>query len=134
MKYEVVKKHMKIVAIFIHHLDLLLTLCKADFISYSTTWQVLFRSAIPMMVRDEPTLSNPHYIAESYRQAYKLVHGHEPAIRYVGNHWFHVNGETAHRQMVIDEVTRLRELAMHKHIVATEKSIVQKLIAKLRRA
>lgn len=87
-----------------------------------------------MMVRDEPTLSNPHYIAESYCQAYKLAHGQEPHVRYLGNHWFNVNGETAHRQMVIDEIARLRDLAVRKRIIATEKSVVQKLIARLRRA
>jgi len=49
-----------------------------------------------MMVADDPTLP-PRYIVEHFRKAYHGVHKRDPMVRYMGNHWYYVNGETVHR-------------------------------------
>lgn len=79
----------------------------------------------------DPTLP-PRYIVESYRQAFRSVHGREPQIRYMGNHWYHVNGETVHRLTLIEEIGRLAEMEHISQPVRPDKSIIQRLIAKIR--
>lgn len=82
---------------------------------------------------DDPTLP-PRYIVDYYRQAYARVHKREPQCRYIGNHWYNVNGETVHRAMLMDEITRLRMLAQENSVSAADKSMIQRLIARLRRS
>ncbi|MFO7321031.1 MAG: hypothetical protein DIU68_004830 [Chloroflexota bacterium] len=84
-----------------------------------------------MLTYDDPTIP-PRYIVDGYRKAYQSVHAREPQCRYIGNHWYIVNGETVHRAMLIDEIARLRSLMPAPKPPNAEKSVIQRLIAKLR--
>jgi hypothetical protein len=84
------------------------------------------------MVADDPTLP-PRYVVENYRRAYTVINGREPFVRYMGNHWYNVNGETVHRSTLMEEIARLRNLSQRQTIVAnTDKSVIHRLIARLR--
>jgi hypothetical protein len=82
--------------------------------------------------KNDATLA-PKHILENYRRAYKQVHGKEPHITHVFAEWYQVNGETVHRVTLFGEITRLRALVQQQRL-STDKSIVQRLIAKLRGA
>jgi hypothetical protein len=85
-----------------------------------------------MMVADDPTLP-PRYVVENYRRAYTVINGREPFVRYMGNHWYNVNGETVHRSTLMEEIARLRNLSQRQTIVSkTDKSVIHRLIARLR--
>jgi hypothetical protein len=84
-----------------------------------------------MLAYDDPSIP-PRYIVEGYRQAYRRIHDREPQCRYIGNHWYNVNGETVHRATLMDEIARLRGLARRPYVINADKSVVQRLIAKLR--
>jgi hypothetical protein len=84
-----------------------------------------------MMIADDPTLP-PRYIVEDYRQAYKRVNKREPQCRYIGNHWYNVNGETVHRAELMNEIARLRDLAQRATLMHTDRSMISRLIARLR--
>ncbi|MEO8395346.1 MAG: hypothetical protein ABI700_20290 [Chloroflexota bacterium] len=84
------------------------------------------------MVADDPTLP-PRYVVENYRRAYTVINGREPFVRYMGNHWYNVNGETVHRSTLMEEIARLRTLSQRQTIVAnTDKGVIHRLIARLR--
>ena len=83
------------------------------------------------MVVDDPTLP-PRYVVENYRRAYAVVNGREPFVRYMGNHWYYVNGETVHRLTLMEEIGRLRAMPSKQPFRRTERSIVQRLIDRLR--
>ena len=83
------------------------------------------------MVADDPTLP-PRYVVENYRRAYQVVNGREPFVRYMGNHWYNVNGETVHRSTLMEEIARLRNQSQRQHMVKADKSVIQRLIARLR--
>lgn len=72
-------------------------------------------------------------IASDYIHAFKLVHRQEPRVRYLSNQWFQVNGETVHRLTLIRETERLRDIAQAQRLQATDKGMLQRLIAKLRK-
>jgi hypothetical protein len=74
----------------------------------------------------------PTHIMDNYRRAYKQVHGKEPHVTHVFAEWYQVNGETVHRITLFGEITRLRGIAQKQRLASTDKSLVQKLIAKLR--
>jgi hypothetical protein len=78
---------------------------------------------------DDPTIP-PRYIVEGYRKAYARVHRREPQCRYIGNHWYNVNGETVHRATLTDEIARLRTLDQRSG--RADRSVIQRLIDKLR--
>ena len=85
-----------------------------------------------MVVVDDPTLP-PRYVVENYRRAYSAVNARDPFVRYMGNHWYHVNGETVHRSTLIEEIARLRNQSQRQIIGAkTETSVIKRLIARLR--
>lgn len=85
-----------------------------------------------VMIADDPTLP-PRYVVENYRRAYATINGRDPFVRYMGNHWYQVNGETVHRSTLMEEIARLRTLSQRQNIKAnTDKSVIQRLIAKLR--
>ena len=85
-----------------------------------------------VMIADDPTLP-PRYVVENYRRAYSTINGRDPFVRYMGNHWYQVNGETVHRSTLMEEIARLRHLSQRQNIKAsTDKSVIQRLIAKLR--
>jgi hypothetical protein len=74
----------------------------------------------------------PRYVVENYRIAYVSAHGREPAVRYMGNHWYYVNGETVHRVTLLEEIERLRAMPPKQSFRRTDRSIVQRLIDRLR--
>lgn len=83
-------------------------------------------------VADDPTLP-PRYVVENYRRAYTTINGREPFVRYMGNHWYNVNGETVHRTTLMEEIARLRTQSQRSlNIAKAEKSVIQRLIARLR--
>lgn len=80
---------------------------------------------------DDATLT-PHSIVENYRRAYQQVHSREPYVNHLFAEWYQVNGETVHRVTLFGEISRLRSLAQQQRLAKTDKSLVQRLIAKLR--
>lgn len=74
----------------------------------------------------------PHHIVEGYWHVYKLVYGQHPKVRYVGNQWYEVNNELVHRTDLMTETARLHILAREKQRQRTDKSMVSRLIARLR--
>lgn len=85
-----------------------------------------------MIVADDPTLP-PRYVVEIYRKAYESCYRCEPSVRYVGNHWYHVNGETVHRVTLMEEIARLRAANQKQHLLKSDKRLIHRLIDKLRR-
>jgi hypothetical protein len=71
------------------------------------------------------------YIDE-YTTAYHNVYGQSPKVYYIGNQWYHVNGEMIHHTMIVSEITRLRELASIQQRYARQQSMLSRLIKKLR--
>lgn len=82
------------------------------------------------MIADDPTLP-PRYVCENYRRAYNVVNGREPAVRYMGNHWYNVNGEIVYRSTLMEEIARLRNMAQRQR-VPQDRNVIQRLIARLR--
>lgn len=74
----------------------------------------------------------PRYVVENYRIAYVSAHGREPAVRYMGNHWYYVNGETVHRLTLLEEIGRLRSMPPKQPFRRTDRNVVQRLIDRLR--
>lgn len=74
----------------------------------------------------------PQLIVESYIRAYYDVHGREPHVRHIGGQWYYLNGETVHRVAIFNEIKHLRETAQYQQRIQTQKSIIQRLIVKLR--
>ncbi len=80
----------------------------------------------------DDSVTPPRYVVENYRIAYVGAHGREPAVRYMGNHWYYVNGETVHRVTLLAEIERLRALPPKQQFRRTDRNIVQRLIDRLR--
>lgn len=74
----------------------------------------------------------PRYVVENYRIAYVGANGREPAVRYMGNHWYYVNGETVHRMTLMNEIERLRAMPAKRQFRGADRSLVQRLIDRLR--
>lgn len=83
------------------------------------------------MIADDPTIP-PREIIASFKFAYQKVNNCDPIIVYRGNHWYIVNGEAVHRAMVLREIARLRSMAQRQTLRNTDRSILTRLIAKLR--
>ncbi len=82
---------------------------------------------------DKDATLTPQIIAESYERIYREVNGVPPTIRHVGGQWYYVNGETVHRSALIMEITRLQEMAEIQRRTRTDRSVIQRLISRLRR-
>jgi len=61
------------------------------------------------MMADDRTLT-PGLILELYCEHYVRVYKRAPIARYMGNHWYNINGETVHRTVVMEEIDRLHAL------------------------
>jgi hypothetical protein len=85
-----------------------------------------------MIAVDDPTLP-PRYVVDIYRKAYETCYKCEPIIRYIGNHWYSVNGETVHRVTLMEEIARLRAANQKQHLKNSDRGLIQRLIDKLRR-
>lgn len=77
----------------------------------------------------------PKQIMDTYRRAYQQVHKREPHISHQFAEWYQVNGETVHRVTLFAEISRLRGIAQQQRMNAenTDRGVIQRLIAKLRR-
>jgi hypothetical protein len=89
-----------------------------------------------MMRCDENTPSR--HLVDFYRQSFTRIHHRPPYCRYLGNKWFDVNGEMVHRSMLIEEIERLCDLYEStpeylRNVHTTDKSVITRLIARLRR-
>ncbi len=84
---------------------------------------------------DSSNTLTPKQIMETYRRAYHQVHGQEAHINHQFAEWYQVNGETVHRVTLFAEISRLRALAQQQRLNAesTDRSVIQRLIARLRR-
>ncbi len=82
---------------------------------------------------DKDATLTPQIIAESYERIYLEVNGVPPTIRHVGGPWYYVNGETVHRFALMTEITRLQELAEVQRRARADRSVIQRLISRLRR-
>lgn len=80
--------------------------------------------------------TSPRYVIESFCQVYRDVNnGREACVRYMGNQWYYVNGETVHRAMLMDETERLRSLMPPPPPIKRtpqDRSMIQRLIARLK--
>jgi hypothetical protein len=74
----------------------------------------------------------PREVIENYRRAFKSVNGKEPHVRYAGNYWFFVNNEAVHQAMLVREIARLRDLAQKQTLLSADRSVIHRLIARLR--
>jgi hypothetical protein len=79
----------------------------------------------------DATLS-PQIMVESYQRAYKQVHGRTPYVRHQFGEWYQVGSEIVPRSTLLSEVARLRSIAQKQRLQSTDKSLVNRLIAKLR--
>ena len=82
---------------------------------------------------DKDVTLTPQIIAESYERIYLEVNGVPATIRHVGGQWYYVNGETVHRFTLITEISRLQEVAEHQRRERADRSMIHRLIARLRR-
>jgi hypothetical protein len=83
------------------------------------------------MASEDLTLS-PQIMVESYLRAYKQVHGRTLVVRHQFGEWYYINGETVHRLTLLQEISRLRSLAQKQRLQTTDRSLVQRLITRLR--
>jgi len=84
-----------------------------------------------MSAVEDPSLP-PRYLVEHFRKVYEKAHQREPMVRYMGNHWYYVNGETVHRTTLVEEIQRLQHLVQRQNIVKTDQNLLKRLIAKLK--
>ena len=64
-----------------------------------------------MMTREESASIPPQTIIDHFRRAFVCIYGRDPAVRYMGNHWYVVDGETVHRKTLMIETHQLEEMA-----------------------
>lgn len=74
----------------------------------------------------------PQLIVEGYQRAYKHVHGRTPQVRHQFGEWYSVSGEIVPRSTLLAEITRLRAIAQKQRLQSTDRSLMNRLIAKLR--
>ena len=77
------------------------------------------------------TQSADEFVAE-YSEAFWRVYNQEARIYYMGNQWYQVNGKPLHHTVLVQEIARLNDLANMRHAEAKKKSMVGKLIKRLR--
>lgn len=82
--------------------------------------------------RSDQTLS-PEAIIESFMTAYSRVYRKYPNVQYTGHQWYKINGEVVHRSDLLSETVRLNSLARQQRAQLTDRGVVSRLIAKLRR-
>jgi hypothetical protein len=61
------------------------------------------------MLADDRTLT-PRLILDQFIELHERVYGRQPSVRYMGNHWYSIDGETVHRATIFAEIERLSEL------------------------
>jgi hypothetical protein len=74
----------------------------------------------------------PRYVVDAYRRAFKSAYGKEPAARYAGNYWYFINNEAVHHATLIQEIARLRDMSQKQTLLNADKSVIHKLISRLR--
>jgi len=77
------------------------------------------------------TQSADDFVTE-YTNAFWRVYTQEPRIYYMGNQWYQVNGNPLHHSILVQEIARLNDLANMRHAEAHKKSMVGRLIKRLR--
>jgi hypothetical protein len=80
----------------------------------------------------DTTTLTPRQIVESFFRAYKLVHNREAHVTHISGDWYRVNGEIVHRITLLGEISRLHHLAQRQRLINADRSVVQRLIARLR--
>lgn len=83
------------------------------------------------MQSDDQTLT-PYHITTSYRSVFRQLHGCDPHIRHMGGQWYDVNGEMVHRLALMTEISRLSDIVRRQRRTNTDKSMIQRLIGRLR--
>ncbi|MGQ9909572.1 MAG: hypothetical protein ACUVS2_12120 [Candidatus Flexifilum sp.] len=61
------------------------------------------------MLADDRTLT-PRLILDQFIELHERVYGRQPSVRYMGNHWYSIDGETVHRATIFAEIERLTEI------------------------
>ncbi|MEZ4671917.1 MAG: hypothetical protein R3E39_28770 [Anaerolineae bacterium] len=92
-----------------------------------------------MQQYEDATTLTPHSIIDAFQRAYRQVYGRDAQVVHMFAEWYQVNGETVHRVTLFGEISRLRGLAQyqrqqHQERAVNDKSVIQRLIARLRRA
>ena len=90
---------------------------------------------------DDATTLTPRSIVDAFQRAYRQVYGRDAQVVHMFAEWYQVNGETVHRVTLFGEISRLRGLAQYqqqqrqqKEKATADKSVIQRLIARLRGA
>jgi hypothetical protein len=92
---------------------------------------------IAMEQYHDATTLTPKSIVDAFQRAYHQIYGREAQVVHMFAEWYQVNGETVHRVTLFGEISRLRGLAQHQQQQrqsSTDKSVIQRLIARLRGA
>ena len=85
-----------------------------------------------MRTTEQAANPSPGEIIEHYQRAYRQVHGRQAQAMHMFAEWYQINGEMVHRLTLFGEISRLRALAQQQRMAKTDRSVVQRLIAKLR--
>lgn len=71
-------------------------------------------------------------ILKEYTHFFQMVYGRPPVAHYLRDGWFRINGEFVRYEWILQEIENLRHLARRKRMNQSNKSAIQRLIAKLR--
>ena len=74
----------------------------------------------------------PKQIVEHFQLAYRQAYGHEAQVSHMFAEWYQVNGEAVHRSTLFSEIGRLRTINQHRAPSRPDRTVLQRLISRLR--
>lgn len=74
----------------------------------------------------------PKEIVEQFQRVYRQAYGNDPQVTHMFAEWYQINGETVHRVTMFSEIGRLRTIAQQRVPLRNDRTLVQRLIARLR--
>jgi hypothetical protein len=87
---------------------------------------------MPAVREDHSSHLTPEQITDYYRRAYRMVYNREPQVEHAFAEWYQANGEIVHRITLFAEITRLRDQAQKERLKQADRSVIQRLIARLK--
>lgn len=85
-----------------------------------------------MLDESDAVTLTPKEIVEQFQRVYRQAYGHEPQVNHMFAEWYQINGETVHRMTMFSEIGRLRTIAQQRVPQRADRTLVQRLIARLR--
>jgi hypothetical protein len=89
---------------------------------------------MPAVQEDHSSHLTPEQITDYYRRAYRMVYNRDPQVAHAFAEWYQANGEIVHRITLFAEITRLRDQAQKERLKQADRSVIQRLIARLKRS